>query len=381
MTTRSSLVLIAACTALIAAPAAPGQSWAPNGPNLNFTGGNVSIGTTAPTYPLYVVGSGQSVIVGSTNTPTGVSIGVWGKSSSTNGRGVYGYATSLTGGSYGGLFRSLSTQGFGVFALADATTGMTAGIRGQSASTSGIGLWGIASAATGNTTGVYGQALSPTGFGVLGAAPAASGQTSGVFGQALSTAGTGVWGQAPSQTGVNYGVYGETGSFTNGYGMYSSGNFAATGTKMFQIDHPLDPANRMLNHYSAEGPEPYLFYRGTALLDQNGAAVVELPEYFGAINRDPQYQLTPIGAPASLYIAQEMVNNRFIIAGGEPGMKVCWTVTAVRNDAFVRAYGASAETLKSPAQRGRYLNPELYNQPASRALRQTQNTDRPDPSE
>jgi hypothetical protein len=318
--------------------------WVPNGSNLNFTAGNISIGTTNPAYPLYVVGGGQAVILGSTNTPTGVSIGVWGQSSSTNGRGIYGYATSATGGSYGGLFRALSNQGIGVYALADATTGTTAGIRGQSASSSGIGLWGLASSATGDTTGVYGKVNSPTG--------------------------TGVHGFAGSATGVNYGVYGETANLSDGFGVYSVGDSATTGLKLFQIDHPLDPANRFLNHFSAEGPEPYLVYRGTVTLNQLGAAAVDLPDYFESINRDPQYQLTPIGAPANLYIAQEVVNNRFIIAGGEPGMKVCWTVTAVRNDAFVQRYGVKQEPIKTQAQRGRYLHPELYNQPASRAIHQ-----------
>jgi hypothetical protein len=214
-----------------------------------------------------------------------------------------------------------------------------------------------------------GQSASTGGFGVLGQATSATGQTAGIFGQATSPVGTAVWGQAPDTAGVNYGVYGETAS-NNGYGVYSNGNFAATGVKMFQIDHPLDPANRFLNHFSAEGPEPYLIYRGTAVLGNDGTATIQLPEYFSAINADPQYQLTPIGAPASLYIAQEVVNNRFVIAGGQPGMKVCWTVTGSRNDAFVRTHGTVVEPLKTPAQRGLFLNPELFGQPAGRALRQ-----------
>lgn len=318
--------------------------WVPSGNNLSFMGGNVSIGTTSPSYPLYVVGGGQASIVGATNTANGVSIGVWGQSASTNGRGVYGYTTSATGGSYGGLFRTLSNQGIGVFALADATSGSTAGIRGQSASTAGTGLVGLASAG--------------------------SGETNGVFGKSNSTDGAGLSGLAASSSGTNYGVYGETASLTDGFGVYCVGDSAATGLKTFQIDHPLDPANKFLNHFSAEGPEPFLIYRGTAVCDEHGAAAVRLPDYFEAINRDPQYQLTPIGAPALLYIAQEVKDNRFLIAGGQPGMKVCWTVTAVRNDRFVQRYGARTEVQKSPEQRGKYLHPELVSQPASMRLRQ-----------
>jgi hypothetical protein len=43
-----------------------------------------------------------------------------------------------------------------------------------------------------------------------------------------------------------------------------------------------------------------------------------LPEYFEELNRDLCYQLSAIGAPApGLYIAEEVSENRFKIAGGE----------------------------------------------------------------
>jgi hypothetical protein len=314
-----------------------------SGNNLLFNSGYVSIGSSATPFPLYVVGSGQTVIMGATNTPSGVSVGVWGQSSSSNGRGIYGYATSATGGSYGGLFRTLSNQGIGVFALADSPTGATTGIRGQSASVDGTGLWGFASAPTG--------------------------ETNGVFGRAASTEGVGVSGLATSATGVNYGVYGETTSLVDGFGVYSVGDSATTGLKLFQIDHPLDPDRKLLNHFSEEGPEPYLVYRGNATIAADGRATVSLPEYFDAINREPTYQLTPIGGPAVLYIAQEIADNRFVIGGGLPGMKVSWMVTGIRNDSFVRCYGARREVDKPKRDVGRYLHPELLGFPPSRSMR------------
>jgi hypothetical protein len=190
-----------------------------------------------------------------------------------------------------------------------------------------------------------------------------------VFGKAASTEGVGVSGLATSATGVNYGVYGETTSLVDGFGVYSVGDSATTGLKLFQIDHPLDPANKLLNHFSEEGPEPYLVYRGNANFGPDGLAVVQLPEYFEAINRDPTYQLTPIGGPAVLYIAQEVLNNRFVIGGGRAGMRVSWMVTGIRNDAFVRRYGAKQEVMKSRAERGRYLHPELQGLTRSEAIR------------
>jgi hypothetical protein len=335
-------VLVPALTAAVSAQT-DGSGWLFNGSSLFYTGGNVGIGTSMPVVPLHVIGGAPASIVGATTTPTGVSIGVWGQSSSTNGRGVYGFTTAPTGGAIAGLFRTLSNQGVGVYALSDAASGATTGIRGQAAS--------------------------PDGTAVYGLATSASGQTNGVFGKALSDQGAGVSGMAASTMGVNYGVYGETASLTDGFGVYCVGDTAATGLKLFQIDHPLDPARRLLNHFSVEGPEPYLEYRGTAVCDEHGAAVVQLPAYFEAINRDPHYQLTPIGGPAMVYVAEEVQNNRFVIGGGRPGMKVCWTVTGIRNDRFVQRYGAAAEVQKTPEQRGRYLHPELFGLPPSSALR------------
>jgi hypothetical protein len=49
------------------------------------------------------------------------------------------------------------------------------------------------------------------------------------------------------------------------------------------------------------------------------------PDYFEALNRDPSYHLTAIGAPMpNLHVAVEIQGNRFKIAGGVPGKKVSW---------------------------------------------------------
>lgn len=367
---RAAVAVIASMVSGLAATTAHAQpSWIASGSNLYFNTGNVSIGTTNPAYPLYVIGPGPAVIVGSTTSANVLAVGVQGQSASTVGRGVMGISSAATGQAYGGYFRALSNQGIGIYALSQALTGATSGIRGQAASTQGIGLLGFATSATGSTTGILGQAFSTSGTGAFGLAGATSGETNGVYGEARSPEGAGVYGAALADNGVNYGVYGETLSLVDGFGVYSVGDSAATGLKLFQIDHPHDPANRMLNHFSAEGPEPYLIYRGTAVLDGNGTAVVQLPSYFQTINRDPHYQLTPIGAPASLYVAQEVVNNQFVIAGGQAGMKVSWTVTGVRHDPYVQRYGAAVETMKPAWQRGKFLHPELYGQGRDRALR------------
>jgi len=175
---------------------------------------------------------------------------------------------------------------------------------------------------------------------------------------------TGVLGLSAADDGV--GVYGQA-SGNNSYGVFSSGDMGASGTKSFVIDHPSDPENKYLKHYTSEGPEPLNIYRGRVTLDGSGEASVELPDYFEAINRDPLYTLTPIGAAMpNLHVSAEVSGNQFRIAGGVPGMDVSWRVEAVRDDPYVRSRGAPVEVIKSESERGLYQYPEFYDQPPER---------------
>ncbi len=98
----------------------------------------------------------------------------------------------------------------------------------------------------------------------------------------------------------------------------------------FTIDHPLDPENKILNHYFVESPEMVLIYRGSIVLDAGGRAAVDLPDYFSALNENPLIQLTGVGT-SDVYIAEEVQENGFVV-GGKPGAKVHWTVTGARKD-------------------------------------------------
>lgn len=133
------------------------------------------------------------------------------------------------------------------------------------------------------------------------------------------------------------------------------GNLSKSGGS-FLIDHPLDPENKYLLHSFVESPDMMNVYNGNVTLDANGEATVALPEYFGALNIDYRYQLTPIGAPGpNLYIAEEIRANQFKIAGGTPGGKVSWQVTGIRNDAYARENRIVVEQDKPVAERGTYL--------------------------
>jgi hypothetical protein len=84
-------------------------------------------------------------------------------------------------------------------------------------------------------------------------------------------------------------------------------------------------------------------YNGVATLSRHGDAVVKLPDWFDALNRDFRYQLTCIGGFAPVYIASEVSGNQFKIGGGRPGMKVSWQVTGIRKDAFANEHRIPVE--------------------------------------
>jgi hypothetical protein len=129
----------------------------------------------------------------------------------------------------------------------------------------------------------------------------------------------------------------------------------------FKIDHPLDPANKYLYHSFVESPDMMNIYNGVIVLDANGEAVVDLPDWFEALNRDFRYQLTAVGAPGpNLYIAEEVASNHFKIAGGKPGSKVSWQLTGIRQDAYANAHRIPTEEEKPPHEQGHYLHPELF---------------------
>ena len=163
-------------------------------------------------------------------------------------------------------------------------------------------------------------------------------------------------------------VYGIAGA---GYAGYFEGKMHVNGTLTkaggsFKIDHPLDPANKYMSHSFVESPDMLNIYNGNVTLDSAGTAIVTLPAWFEALNEEFRYQLTAVGAPGpNLYVAEEITNNSFTIAGGSPGMKVSWLVTGIRHDAWANAHRIPVEQDKPPKERGTYLHPAELSQPRS----------------
>ena len=225
--------------------------------------------------------------------------------------------------------------------------------------------------------GVY--AVSSSGYGVVG------------IGDNLS----GLYGQSSSGNAV-YGVS------SSGYAAILNGKVRITGNLekaggSFKIDHPLDPANKYLCHSFVESPDMKNVYDGVVVLDDKGEAEIELPDWFGILNKDFRYQLTAIGAPGpNLYIAEEILDtitttkhdgshhdndgyddsgyndnnneSRFKIAGGTSAMKVSWQVTGIRKDPWANTHRVQVVENKPDKERGYYIHPDLYGQPTENQI-------------
>ncbi len=275
----------------------------------------IGIGTSDPTSMLHVVGDGpeEAVITGEYTGPSG-----------DGGMGVYGKSQIGGNGGYGGYF-----------------VGGLCGVQGRAYAngpTGGnlVGVFGFASGAPNNRTGVHGYA-----------------------------GGSG---------GTNIGVYGDAASGDTNWAGYFDGDVRITGTlnpttAAVQIDYPLDPANKYINHSLVQSQEMLNVYSGNVILDSHGSTWVELPEWFETMNQGFRYQLTAIGAPGpNLYVAEEILGNRFRIAGGESGMKVSWQVTGTRSDPYAEAHRIPVVQEKPAREMGTYLHPELYGQPETMAV-------------
>ena len=280
-----------------------------------------------------------------------------------------------------------STGGVGVSGNSNTSVGVYGsstsgyGIRGDSFSSAGVfGLSTAGNPAVGK--GVYGVANCFSCRGVFGASTSGTGiygESTSSFGvRGVSDSGVGVRGESSTSTGLHAqsstgtGVYGES---VAGYAGYFLGDVEVTGSccgagaGSFRIDHPQDPANKYLYHSAVQSPDMLNVYRGHVTLGADGRAWVLMPTYFEAFNRDFDYQLTPIGAPApDLHIAREIEGNRFEIAGGASGMKVSWQVTGTRHDPYADAHRIPVEQDKPAYDQGTYLHPTEWGQPRSQSV-------------
>jgi len=278
---------------------------------------------------------------------------------------------------------STSSSASNTFSAIQANTNSTSNASSAIIGNTSGAAWGVAGQVAATATaeaGIYGSNLRTNGgHGVYGVG------FNGIVGQTGQSTGFAVYGEnldniTPLGNGVGvggkgyYGVLGEDrylGGQAGAYGVYSNGALGATGTKTFRIDHPKDPENKYLRHFSMESDEVLNVYRGTATFDANGNATIQLPDYFSDINRNVSYQLTPVGAYMQVFVKEKVDNNNtFVVSGGQAGKEVSWAVFAERNDRYMQKNPAQRKTEieKRPHEKGKYLIPSLYDAGQDKAI-------------
>ncbi|HEY0701618.1 MAG TPA: hypothetical protein VGD60_02525 [Candidatus Acidoferrales bacterium] len=136
----------------------------------------------------------------------------------------------------------------------------------------------------------------------------------------------------------------------------------------FKIDDPIDPGGKYLRHSFVESPDMMNIYNGNVTTNGEGLAVVEMPAWFEALNRDFRYQLTVIGQFAQAIVATEMADRKFSIRTDKGNVKVSWQVTGIRQDAWANAHRMPIEEAKPPIEQGHYLHPELFGAPPEMSI-------------
>jgi trimeric autotransporter adhesin len=254
---------------------------------------------------------------------------------------------------------------------------ITFGVNASTASSNGVGVKGTSGTSSiegtgGEAAGVWGDSGSNIfGTGVLGTADdgmaVVASSNSGSDTSTATIQGFNGSSTAGALVFLTFSGAGGNCSIDVGANLSCSGKITGI-VSDFKLDHPQDPANKYLVHTSVQSSEMMNIYTGNIVLDANGAATIQLPSWFQAENADFRYQLTAIGSFSPVYVAQEIQDNQFKIAGGNSGQKISWQVTGVRQDAYAKANPLVVEQEKTGAAKGRYLAPALFGQPGSQAI-------------
>ena len=290
-------------------------------------------------------GVGSPGVFGNSTGGSGVS----GQSVGVNSAGVFGFNT--TGYAIWGRNTDTGSAIFGE----NTGTGLAGKFVGPvevnstgNVAITGTGFIGVSGVSDGqmNNRGVSGEATGTNSVGVWGFASGTN--SAAVFGRSFTS--TAVLGQSEGPGAAIYGLSSGEGLAGRFVGSVSVQGTLTKSAGSFQIDHPLDPANKFLSHSFVESPDMKNIYDGNVTTDANGSATVILPDYFAALNRDYRYQLTVLGQFAQAIVSREIAGNSFEIHTDKPGVKVSWQVTGIRQDAYAKAKPIVVEELK-PAER------------------------------
>lgn len=295
-------------------------------------------------------GGGGAGTDGVTTSSTGGAGNTPSTSPSQGNNGGSSFSAGFTAGASGGGGAGAVGANAGASNGAAGGNGTASSISGASVTYAGGGGGG-ARAFNSGTGGAGGSGGGGAGGGINGTAVAGTANTGGGGGGHGFTDGVSA---AAGGSGIVVISYSNAGAVTFSGNVTFNGNLAITsvlskGSGTFAIDHPLDPANKILYHSFVESPDVKNLYDGIAKLDKNGEAKILLPAYFDALNNKIRYQFFPIGkSMPGLYIKNKEKNSGFTIGGGAAGGEVSWQVTGVRQDPYILAHPVIVEMNKGP---------------------------------
>ncbi len=236
-----------------------------------------------------------SILTINNSTTCGGACGIVGEiasTSSSNPNAVEGDAFGATGISYG------------VHGNTNSTTSRAAGVAGDDGST------------VANRDAGFGFSTGMLGFG-----------RNGVGGLTSTIGGYGVFGVAEATTGA---ITGEGVLGFSTFGVHALvGSLSCAGcTTLFVDPHPTD-ATKTINYAALQGNEAGTYFRGTART-VDGYYVINVPEDFrySTDSEGLTVQLTPVGAPATMYVVSEDLNQ--IIVQSSADVKFHYLVQGVR---------------------------------------------------
>ncbi len=279
-------------------------------------GRNTSTSSQADGIKIETAGSsGVALEALATSTGSGAAYGVKGLAASQYGTGVWGRANHTTGSTFGVKGENYSSSGAAVKGQSYATTGAAYGVYAETPSSSGQAIYAEATSLSGTTYGVRAFTNAPAGVVLRGESHATTGNADGVWGETNgdSSYAYGVYGRYANTAGAGQGVRGWSNSAA-GYGVYSSGNFGASGTKSFVSPHPED-ASKEIRFVCLEGNESGTYFRGSSVL-VDGLAEIVVPEAFRLVSEEEglSIQLTAVGAPTRLW-AESQDLDRIVVRG------------------------------------------------------------------
>jgi hypothetical protein len=295
-------------------------------------------------------------ISGSTGPPFGIITGR-NNDGSTNARTFYGISVDIPASTFGyahtaGRFETATGNGVvgitnafgdcGVIGDQDDSSGAFAargilgclniGVIGQANLTSGIhfGVDALASTTAARSAGVRGRdgaGVTTENSGFFSAGVYGLGRN-GVLGESSTVSGDGVVGASLDSSGglVGQGVLGN-----GSHGVWAfTGDIGCSGcVKAFVDPHPTD-ASKQIRFVSLEGNEAGTYFRGTA--ETFGREfVIQVPEDFRLVTDSDgmTVQLTPVGAPANMYVVSEDLNQ--IVVRSSRDVKFHYLVQGVRS--------------------------------------------------